>query len=121
MARGNESGEFFHIDTLAKLESVPANYLVQIFNDLRQAGIVTSRRGKSGGYALARGADEITLLEVVQAIEGDLLTLGDSGEGQSGAQVLDIWRELRSKWSRDLEQIALSQLAGQDHGNMYYI
>jgi hypothetical protein len=40
---------------LAGIEAVPANYLVQILSELRNGGLITSRRGKQGGYMLARG------------------------------------------------------------------
>ena len=47
-------GKLAHIETLASAEAIPANYLVQILNELRGAGLIVSKRGKQGGYALAR-------------------------------------------------------------------
>ena len=57
-------------EALADFFEVPSAYLAKQMQLLRRAGIVESVRGKGGGYRLARGVDEITLLDIVQAIEG---------------------------------------------------
>ena len=56
---------------LASATSVPAAFLPQVIGDLVRAGIVANRRGRRGGYRLARQSDEISLLAVVEAVEGD--------------------------------------------------
>jgi hypothetical protein len=53
IARLHGTGELAHVEALAKVEAVPPNYLAQILSELRDGGLITSRRGKSGGYALA--------------------------------------------------------------------
>ena len=73
LARHHGEERLAHIEELAKLEAVPANYLVQILSELRNVGLITSRRGKQGGYALARPPDRITLYDIVKLIEGDHL------------------------------------------------
>lgn len=57
-------------DALADFFEVPSAYLAKQMQLLRRAGIVESVRGKGGGYRLARPVDQITLLDIVQAIEG---------------------------------------------------
>ena len=57
LARLHGCGELAHIEKLAKTEAVPANYLVQILSELRGGNLIVSRRGKQGGYALARAPD----------------------------------------------------------------
>src|SRR6478735_3952885 len=59
-------------EQIAQAQSIPANFLENILRDLRRAGIVDSRRGQQGGYALARAADEISIADVIRAVEGPL-------------------------------------------------
>jgi Rrf2 family protein len=56
---------------LADLQGVPAEYLAKLFTKLSRAGLVVATEGARGGFALARPADEISFLDVVQAIDGD--------------------------------------------------
>jgi Rrf2 family transcriptional regulator, cysteine metabolism repressor len=56
--------------SVAQAETLPLSYLEHLVAKLRAAGLVTSTRGAHGGYRLARPADEITMLEVVEALEG---------------------------------------------------
>ena len=56
---------------LATATSVPPAFLPQVIGDLVRAGLVANRRGRRGGYRLARPAEEISLLAVVEAVEGD--------------------------------------------------
>jgi len=58
--------------TVAESESLPLSYLEHLVAKLREAGLVTSVRGAHGGYLLARPAEEIEMLEVVQVLEGPI-------------------------------------------------
>jgi Rrf2 family cysteine metabolism transcriptional repressor len=60
------------LSTVAEAEMLPLSYLEQLVAKLREAGLVTSTRGAHGGYRLARPAEEIDMLEVVQALEGPI-------------------------------------------------
>jgi len=60
------------LSTVAEAEMLPLSYLEHLVAKLRGAGLVTSTRGAHGGYALARPAEEIDMLEVVQALEGSI-------------------------------------------------
>ncbi len=121
LARLQGREELAHIEELAKIEAVPATYLVQILGELRNGGLVTSRRGKQGGYALARPPAEITLFDVVSLIEGDVLELGAAVEGQSGKRVAQAWREVRGVLEAKCREITLERLATKADGEMYYI
>lgn len=121
LARLHGREELAHIEELAKIEAVPATYLVQILGELRNGGLVTSRRGKQGGYALARPPAEITLLDIVSLIEGDVLELGAAIEGQSGKRVAQAWREVRGVLEAKCREITLERLATKADGEMYYI
>jgi Rrf2 family protein len=56
---------------LADATAIPAGYVPQVMGDLVRAGLVANRRGRSGGYRLARPAGEVSLLDIVEAVEGD--------------------------------------------------
>jgi len=121
LARHHGEGRLAHIDELAKTEAVPANYLVQILSELRNGGLITSRRGKQGGYVLARPPEKITLYDIVKLIEGDLLELGGNAEGQSGRRVQQIWRDVRAALEAKTKGYTLDMLVARGPGEMYYI
>lgn len=70
---------------VAERRGIPLQFLEQLFSTLRRAGILNSQRGVKGGYSLARPAEEITVLEVVQALDGKL--------GEEAREAGGIWRE----------------------------
>ncbi len=57
--------------TLAEATGIPAGYVPQVMGDLVRAGLVANRRGRTGGYRLARLPAEVSLLDIVEAVEGD--------------------------------------------------
>src|SRR5688572_21570075 len=73
------------IAQVAERRGIPVQFLEQLFSTLRRAGILTSHRGAKGGYTLARPPEKITILEVVQALDGVL--------GQEGKEAGGIWEE----------------------------
>lgn len=60
---------------LAKSQVIPHKFLEAVLSDLRRGGLVNSRRGPDGGYWLARSADEITIADVIRAVEGPLASI----------------------------------------------
>jgi Rrf2 family protein len=121
LARHHGEGRLAHIEELAEIEAVPANYLVQILSELRNGGLITSRRGKQGGYILARAPDKITLYDIVKLIEGDHLELGGNADGQSGKRVQQVWREIRATLEARYRSYTLEMLVPRGPGEMYYI
>ena len=73
------------IGQVAERRGIPVQFLEQLFSTLRRAGILVSHRGAKGGYTLARPADEIDVLEVVQALDGVV--------GQEAKEAGGIWEE----------------------------
>ena len=65
-----QTGKPVRLGEIAERRDMPLQFLEQVFAALRRGGIVRSRRGASGGYTLARPADEITILDVVAALDG---------------------------------------------------
>jgi Rrf2 family protein len=121
LARHHGEGRLAHIEELAKIEAVPANYLVQILSELRNGGLITSRRGKQGGYVLSRPPEKITLYDIVKLIEGDLLGLGGNADGQSGRRVQQVWRDVRATLEAKCKSYTLDMLVVKGPGEMYYI
>ncbi len=75
LAKSYDGKTLSRLDELAQREAVSANFLVQILNDLRRAGIIESRRGAHGGYILSRPAEKITLRQIVDAVGPSLLQI----------------------------------------------
>jgi Rrf2 family protein len=121
MARMYGTDVLAHIEELARIEAVPSNYLVQILTELRNGGLIVSRRGKQGGYALARPPEEISLYDIVRVIEGDLLETNMAGEGQSGRRVAHVWGEVRREFEGVSRKWTLDKIASKAGEEMYYI
>ena len=104
-------------DAIAKAQEIPVKFLENILLELRHAGLVHSQRGAEGGYWLARPATEISVAEVIRAVEGPLAnvrgTRPESVEyaGPAGA-LRDVWIALRASLRSVLESVSLADLAG---------
>ncbi|MDP0499708.1 MAG: Rrf2 family transcriptional regulator [Verrucomicrobiota bacterium JB022] len=113
--------ELPHIEDLAQAEHIPQNYLVQILNELRNAGLIVSKRGKQGGYALARAPREISLYDIVCAVEGELLGFSTSSEGASAANVHRIWAEVVKELEQQTRAYSVEDMMRSANEEMYYI
>jgi Rrf2 family protein len=92
---------------------MPERFLLQILRNLVTHGILRSTRGVDGGYSLVRPADEVSLLEVIEAIEGPLDTVDPVAEGmpeESHIKLQDALRQVTANSRRQLEAIKLAQL-----------
>ena len=94
LAKRYERGLVSSIDQVAEAEEIPAKYLAQILSDLRQGGLVESRRGKQGGYLLSKEPGAISLLDIVSVVEGDWSGESARVGGDSGEAVEAAWKEL---------------------------
>ncbi len=121
LARTHGQEKMAHIDALAEAEKIPANYLVQILNELRNAGLIISKRGKQGGYALALAPERIRLDEIVKAVECELLEGNFQDEGHSGPRVAEIWDEIGADFQKKISTYTLDRFIVADPGEMYYI
>jgi Rrf2 family protein len=91
------------VKDIAERQGIPPRFLEQIFQDLKRAGIVGSKRGPQGGYSLARRANEIRLGDVVRALEGPI-TLGEREPGQRRASPVSEARRVTETIFRDLSE-----------------
>ncbi|KAB2976783.1 MULTISPECIES: RrF2 family transcriptional regulator [unclassified Streptomyces] len=88
-------------EAIASSQGVPFRFLKSVVGDLRRAGLVRSQRGCEGGYWLGRPADEITLLDVSRAVDGELITLrgalpADLDYPGAAAGLPGVWRRVES-------------------------
>lgn len=106
-------------DELAQAQDIPMKFLEAILGDLRNAGIVSSKRGVDGGYRLDRAATEITVADVVRALEGPLAAVrGERPEDVTyvGAAVnlREVWVAARVAIRDVLEHVTLRDVVDGD-------
>ena len=111
LARRHRGTAVTRIEELARLEDIPANYLVQLLNELREGGLVVSKRGKTGGYRLAKDAEDISLKQVLAVVEPELVETKITLKGASGPQVAALWREVSKRFDKSLTGFTVAQLA----------
>ena len=121
LARLHGSGELAQIEHLATAEEVPANFLAQILGELREHGLITSRRGSQGGYTLARPPEEISLYDILVAVEGRCLHLSGNHRGRSGRRLKQVWDEIGRSLTEKTKGYTLNQLVSKTPAEMYYI
>jgi Rrf2 family protein len=116
LARSRDS-QPIPIAVIAERRGMPVQFLEQLFSTLRRAGLLESRRGVKGGYRLGRSAEEITVLEVVQALDGRV--------GEEGKEAGGIWAEgvdaLRDVFSRNTIADIARRETDAAGGGMYHI
>jgi Rrf2 family protein len=103
-------------ERIAQAQEIPLKFLENILGDLRHAGIVRSQRGVEGGYWLARPADEITVAEVVRAVDGPIANVRGVGPEQveyagSAAPLRDVWIAVRANLRAVLEHVTIADVA----------
>jgi len=103
-------------DRIAKAQGIPSNFLENILADLRNAGIVGSRRGAEGGYWLARPAEDVSLADVIRAVDGPLANVrgvrSDQLEYEGSAKALEqVWIAVRASLRGVLERVSLADVA----------
>ena len=129
----NGGGGLVRIQEISERQAIPTRYLEQIFQRLRRAELVTSKRGPGGGYGLAREPGRISLREVLEAVEGPLESaLRMPGEADGGATAFRpdfVWGALATRLGRALAELSVEDLcreaaaAGIERaeGPMYFI
>ncbi len=100
----------------AKRQEISEKYLWHLIPPLKNAGLITSVRGAHGGYSLARTPDQITLKEILLAVEGPISfvsCVGDPSacERSETCATKDIWSEISEKFMHILESVTLEDIA----------
>jgi len=109
-------GEARKVADIAAAQDIPPRFLENILIALRRAGLVRSRRGSEGGFRLARSADEITLADVLRAVEGPLANVQGVPPEEvsytgSAVALRDVWVAVRASLRVVLEQVTLAEVA----------
>ncbi|HEV2950447.1 MAG TPA: Rrf2 family transcriptional regulator [Gemmataceae bacterium] len=114
LAAHHSDSQPVQLKTIARAHRIPPRFLVQILLQLKAVGLVSSTRGSFGGYQLARPPGDISLAEVINAIDrnsaappGPLAT----PRSPTAKAVRDLWDEIQSGEQRALEEITLAELA----------
>lgn len=94
------------IQEIAGRQGIPQRYLEQVLLLLKRAGFLVSKRGSSGGYDLDRPPSEITVGEVLRAVEGSLTPLEVVGRGRRGRRRSEASEELADLWQEIAEAVA---------------
>ena len=121
LARRYDTGSLSQLDELAQCEDVSSNFLAQILTDFRKAGLVESRRGKSGGYLLSRPPGTISLYEVILLFEGHLLEFSSTEKGESALNVLESWKKMEHAMKEEAQSLTLDKMLEGSEVPMYFI
>jgi Rrf2 family protein len=104
-------------ERIATAQDIPLNFLENILGELRHAGIVRSHRGAEGGFRLAKPADQITIADVIRAVEGPLASVRggppeDSEYRGASEALLRVWIAVRANLRKVVEQVTVADVAG---------
>jgi Rrf2 family protein len=106
------------IGEIARRRDIPVQFLEGLFATLRRAGILQSQRGVKGGYSFARQPEDVTVLDVVEALEGRL-------GADEAADTADVWTEAIDALRLKLQAITIAEVAQREAraagASMYYI
>ena len=106
------------IGEIARRREIPVQFLEGLFATLRRAGILQSQRGVKGGYSFARPPEEVTVLDVVEALEGQL-------GADAASDTADVWTEAIDALRLKLKVITIAEVAQREAraagASMYYI
>ena len=124
LALHDGNGEPTSVRDIAERTALPQPYLEQILLALKGAGLVRSKRGVGGGYVLARPPEQITLAQVVSAVDGPIVA-GDFAEPHTGGAcdhegqcaLLAVWAEVGALMRERLQSFTLAEMVERAQGN----
>jgi Rrf2 family protein len=107
---------FVTVEALAARQGLPAKFLETIFTELRKDGLVISRRGVDGGYRLAKAPEDVSVAEIIRAVDGPLAAVRglrpeDTDYGGAATALPRVWVALRAAVREVLENVSLADLA----------
>lgn len=113
----NGEGGSVQVRVIGNRQGIPGRYLEQIFRRLRQAELVRGKRGPGGGYRLSRAPAAITLLQIVEAVEGPLdresRMVSSPDSAKAGYRPDFLWSDLSSRFADVLSDTSLESLCRQ--------
>ena len=109
------------ISTIAAREGLSESYLEQLFAKLKKAGLVSSSRGTNGGYQLAKPAGDISVGDVLRALEGDMVVV-DCPDSESKCAKFDscvtkyVWKRINNSINDTMDSMTLEEIAANSPG-----
>jgi Rrf2 family protein len=105
------------VEDVAQAQGIPVSFLENILTQLRSSGVVRSQRGPEGGYWLAHPANEVSLAQVIRAVEGPLVGVRgqrpEEIEYSGSAEALQqVWIALRANLRKVLDEVTVADVAG---------
>src|SRR6476619_3074409 len=112
-------GKAVRAEELGKQQEIPHGFLQAILADLRRAGIVMSQRGQSGGWRMGRPAEDVSVADVIRAVDGPLVSVyglrPEAVHYNERADVLQhVWLAARDSLREVFEQVSIAALASRD-------
>lgn len=103
-------------EAIATRQGIPLNFLENILGELRHAGIVRSQRGFEGGFRLAKAPEEITIADIIRAVEGPLASVRggppeDSNYPGAAAELSRVWIAVRKNLREVVEHVTVADVA----------
>ncbi|TMQ31453.1 MAG: Rrf2 family transcriptional regulator [Nitrospirae bacterium] len=106
--------------SIARRQVIPARFLEQVLHGMKKAGLVSSSRGAQGGYVLSKKPSEVSIVEILEALDGPL-SLPNGGAGRAQGRRLSkpelllgkVWEQVYQAERHVLEAISVEELAGQ--------
>jgi Rrf2 family protein len=106
-------------EAISDAQEIPLKFLENILGELKHHGIVGSRRGASGGYWLAKKPEEVTLAEIVRAVEGPLATVRGQGSESlkykgAAKPLQNVWIAVRANLRAVMDEVTLADIVNDD-------
>lgn len=119
---------------IAQRQGIPSRFLEQVLHTMKRAGLVSSHRGAQGGYVLGRTPDRLSLADILEALEGPVLSSNGTAARSIGAPsprlealLAPVWERINQAEMNILSEVTIEQLAGrqrqleQQRSLMYHI
>ena len=122
-----ESSRYITLKEIAERQEISEKYLESIVNILVKAGYLTGMRGKGGGYRLARSAEDLNVLEILQIMEGSLVPVACLADENiscpraAACRTLPLWKGLNTVVREYLGSFTIRDLARQDDNGFDYV
>jgi Rrf2 family protein len=103
-------------ERVATAQGIPLNFLENILGELRHAGIVRSHRGADGGFRLAKPAEDITVADIIRAVEGPLASVRggppeEAAYSGAAASLPRVWIAVRANLRKVVENVTVADVA----------
>ena len=118
----HNKGNPISLPEIADRQNISLSYLEQLFSRLKKSGLVESIKGPGGGYMLSKGADDIVISEVIQAVDEDLETTACNGKSNchNNHQCIshNSWQDLGTEIKNFLSDITLQQVISKNNSDI---